>query len=140
MRRSLAMHRSSTPGKRNSLERGRRCEAAAQPAVAVGPARRSLRSLSRPPLNGDIVSQTGRAMSSNQLTEIFVELLEEGIACWRPVRAVPLGGTSFRIAADQEIPTEEKWAFSPGEAVTCEPRMFQNGLKALVATKRLDAG
>ena len=87
-----------------------------------------------------VVIQTGRAMSSNQLTEIFVELLEEGTACWRPVRAIPLGEAAFRIAADQEIPTEEKWAFSPGEAVTCEPREFQNGVKGLVATKRLGAG
>ena len=76
-------------------------------------------------------------MSSNQLTEIFVELLEEGTACWRPVRAIPLGGTGFRIAVDQQIPTDEKWAFSPGEAVACEPRVFQNGVKRLVATKRL---
>jgi hypothetical protein len=79
-------------------------------------------------------------MSFEQVTEIFVELLEEGTACWRPVRAIALGGTVFRIAADQEIPTEEKWAFSPGEAVTCETRVFQNGVKGLVATKRLGAG
>lgn len=79
-------------------------------------------------------------VSSEESTEIFVELLEEGTACWRPVRAIPLGGAAFRIASDQEVPAEEKWAFSPGEAVVCEPRVFQGGAKGLVATKRLSAG
>jgi hypothetical protein len=37
---------------------------AAQPAVADGGARRSLRSLSRPPLNGSIVGQLGRDLWS----------------------------------------------------------------------------
>ena len=79
-------------------------------------------------------------MSSEQAVEIFVELLEEGTACWRPVLAVPLGGAVFKIAADQAIPTDEKWAFGPGEAVTCEQRVFQDGVRGLVATKRMGAG
>jgi hypothetical protein len=79
-------------------------------------------------------------MSSEQSVEIFVELLDEGTACWRPVLAVPLGGTVFRIAADQAIPADEKWAFGPGEAVTCEQRVFQSGVRRMVATKSMGAG
>src|SRR5262245_12222892 len=47
-------------------------DAAAQPAVAVGRARRSLRSLVRPPLNGSIVSRTGAAvMREKELADLF---------------------------------------------------------------------
>jgi hypothetical protein len=79
-------------------------------------------------------------MSSEESVEIFVELLGEGTACWRPVLAVPLGGAVFRIATDQAIPTDEKWAFGPGEVVTCEQRVFHSGARGLVATKRIRAG
>lgn len=46
---------------------------AVQPAVAVGRARRSLRSFSRPPLNGDIVGQTAMALARRGSRKIVVE-------------------------------------------------------------------
>jgi hypothetical protein len=79
-------------------------------------------------------------MSSDQTIEIFVELLNEGTACWRPVRASPLGDSGFRIAVDQDLPIGEKWAFHPGDEVTCEPRVFEDGVRGMVATKKVGAG
>jgi hypothetical protein len=67
--------------------------------------------------------------------DIFVELLDEGTPCWRPVRATPLRDGVFRISADQAVPDEERWAFVPGNIVLCEEHTFQSGARGPLATK-----
>ena len=67
--------------------------------------------------------------------EIFVALLDEGVTCWRPVLAVPLGDAAFQIVSDQTVPDDEKWAFAPGDSVTCEERTFSDGVRGLIAVR-----
>jgi hypothetical protein len=64
---------------------------------------------------------------------IYVELLEEGVPCWRPVKAEKLPDGSFRIL--DSCPEEECWAFETGDVVKCEKREVQGGV-AWVAYSR----
>ena len=65
---------------------------------------------------------------------IYVELLEEGTQCWRPVEAEQLPDGSFRILGNP--PEDELWAFQTGNIVQCEERQFRSGA-GLVACRRL---
>jgi hypothetical protein len=65
---------------------------------------------------------------------IYVELLNEGTSCWRPVEAIPLADGRFQITALQS--DEENWEFRPGDIVECELKHFQNGF-GLVAYKKV---
>ncbi len=51
---------------------------------------------------------------------IYVELLNEGVRVWRPVRAQPLGQERYRLAASTD--PDEHWAFPPGSIVRVERR------------------
>jgi hypothetical protein len=59
-------------------------------------------------------------------TTIYVALLDEGTACWRPVQAINIDDHVFRIA-DQPIPEDELWEFRPGEIVRCDDYDFTDG-------------
>ena len=76
-----------------------------------------------------------RAVPSN--VRIYVALLNEGIAVWRPVQAYPLGSNLFRIIGADDDASDETWEFPLGSIVTCTPRRFQNGQVELVAEERL---
>ncbi len=65
--------------------------------------------------------------------KIYVELLNEGTACWRPVDARDLGRGRFQIV--EAAPEGEEWAFLSGEIVECRQQEFQNGA-GLVAYKK----
>ncbi len=54
------------------------------------------------------------------LAEIFVRLLDEGVEVWRPIRAEHLGGSVYRIAAQDYDVEIETWEFEPGARVVCE--------------------
>jgi hypothetical protein len=41
---------------------------------------------------------------------IYVELLDEGTTCWRPVKAERVDGDAYRIVGDK--PSDETWPFS----------------------------
>jgi hypothetical protein len=56
---------------------------------------------------------------------IFVELLDEGTRCWRPVSAERLSGDRYRIL--DAPPEDESWSFQAGEIVRCELRKFSDG-------------
>ena len=71
--------------------------------------------------------------------EIMVELLDEGVPCWRPVLAVQMEGGTFRIPSDMVVPEDETWAFAPGDNVACEERAFQGGARRLVAIRKLES-
>ena len=77
-------------------------------------------------------------LSDNEVT-IFVELLDEGTKCWRPVRASQMGEGMFRIIREQSVPEDERWAYDPGEIVWCEERTFSDGSRGLVATNVVTA-
>ena len=61
---------------------------------------------------------------------VYVELLDEGVDSWRPVRAMKEGPGVFRLHG--EPPDDERWAFEPGSLVRCEQRQLSDG-PALVA-------
>ena len=58
-------------------------------------------------------------MPSDGPITIFVALLEEGTAVWRPVQAEALGKDLFRIVSRNPDPEDEHWEFSSGEIVRC---------------------
>ncbi len=56
---------------------------------------------------------------------ILVELLNEGVKCWRPVWAKHLSEDTYRIM--DTVPEGETWVFQPGEVVRCKQREFSDG-------------
>jgi len=53
---------------------------------------------------------------------VYVELLDEGTKCWRPVSAERLSEDTYRI--EDTVPEGESWQFQPGEIVRCKERLF----------------
>jgi hypothetical protein len=76
-----------------------------------------------------------------KLTTIYVYLLNEGSASWRPVEAEHLGGDQYRITSINADPEDEQWQFSTGEVVRCSERNLSGGseLVAYVAVARSDS-
>lgn len=68
--------------------------------------------------------------------EVFVALLDEGTAVWRPVAAEQVGPGLFRLLGP--VPDDEVWAFPPGTVVRCESRRLSGGA-VLVAVERGEA-
>jgi hypothetical protein len=68
---------------------------------------------------------------------IYVELVEEGTACWRPVEAERLGPEIFRVVGEK--PDGEVWPFSVGDVVRCKVKTFQSGGMQLVASEKMSA-
>lgn len=62
---------------------------------------------------------------------IYVRLLGEGTAVWRPVAAERLHDGTFCILG--EMPDGERWAFKPGEMVVTRQHVFSDGLRGIVA-------
>ena len=54
------------------------------------------------------------------VTEIYVALLDEGVAVWKPVRAEQVHGKVYRILDQPYDRDNETWQFEPGERVECE--------------------
>lgn len=73
-------------------------------------------------------------MDGNKRT-IYVELLEEGTSCWRPVEADYLGRDLYRICGEK--PDGEVWAYSVGDVVRCRVKPFQSGGQELVAFEKV---
>jgi hypothetical protein len=67
-------------------------------------------------------------------TTIYIELLEEATACWRPVESEHLGGDLYRITG--EVRDDEAWAFEPGNIVKCRMHTFSEGSSGLVAYEK----
>jgi len=61
---------------------------------------------------------------------IYVNLVGEGIACLRAVRAEHLGRDFYKIA--ENAPEGETWEYQAGQVVRCEKKKLSSG-KALVA-------
>ena len=65
-------------------------------------------------------------VSSTDLATVFVRLLGEGTDVWRPVEAVRLGETTYRLE-DSAAPEDETWIFQPGDIVVVERRRSDDG-------------
>ena len=65
---------------------------------------------------------------------IYVALLDEGVAVWRPVAAEFHAQGLYRITDVQ--PEDERWQFTTGNTVRCEEHRFQDGTVGLVARER----
>jgi len=76
-------------------------------------------------------------VSSTDLATVFVRLLGEGTDVWRPVEAVRLGETTYRLA-DSAAPEDETWIFQPGDIVVVERRRSDDGLIAVALATQLD--
>ena len=63
---------------------------------------------------------------------VYVELLNEGTDCWRPVEANDLGRGLFQIISSQ--PENEDWQFKPGDVIECRKKQLQD-VFCLVAYK-----
>ena len=74
---------------------------------------------------------------NNNITEIYVYLLDEGTDTWRPVKAEKLSDNTFQIVSQNSDPEDEKWQFSTGDIVKCEERILSNSQKCLVAIEKL---
>jgi hypothetical protein len=66
-----------------------------------------------------------------EITTIYMPLLNEGTDVWRPVAAEHLDGDVFRVVGP--VPDDEEWAFPPGSVVTVAPKVFQDGIRGIVA-------
>jgi hypothetical protein len=75
-------------------------------------------------------------MDSNSKITIYIYLQDEGVDCWRPTFAIPLGNERYLIE-EQVIPEDEKWQFLPGQIVRCEQRIFSGGSEGLVAVEAI---
>jgi hypothetical protein len=63
---------------------------------------------------------------------IFLNILDAGINCLRPVKAEHLGRDFYRIV--EPAPADEKWEFLTGQVVRCQKRTLSSG-KAMVAVE-----
>ena len=68
---------------------------------------------------------------------IYVELLDEGTKVWRPVEALQVGPTQYRIESMNRDPEDERWRFQQGDVVRCESFTFSEGEVGLVAVERV---
>jgi hypothetical protein len=68
---------------------------------------------------------------------VYVALLNEGTAVWRPVMGERVGGDLFRLAGP--VPDGERWEFQPGELVRCVVQAFSGGERRLAAVARAKA-
>jgi hypothetical protein len=79
-----------------------------------------------PPLPQAIALPTGAGKPAT----IYLNLLDQGIACLRTVQAEHLGRDFYRIVESE--PEGENWEFHPGQVVRCRKQKLSNG-KGLVA-------
>lgn len=74
-------------------------------------------------------------VSSTDKEKIYVKLIDEVVAVWRPVSAVRVGHSIYRILPEDFDPDIETWEFLPGEDVTVEIREEPGG-KSLIAVAK----
>ncbi len=67
------------------------------------------------------------------LHTIYIQLLDEGTAVWRPVSAERLPDGRYLLPSSKQ--EDEEWAYPPGSIVECAERTFGDGTKALVALR-----
>ncbi len=67
--------------------------------------------------------------------QIHVALLNEAVDVWRPIEAVRVQASTYRIVDQPYDRAVERWQFEPGDEVVCEVTNLSGG-PALVAVRR----
>jgi hypothetical protein len=75
-----------------------------------------------------------RDPSKATTTQIYVALLNEGTAVWRPVAAEALGSGLYRIVSPDPDPNNEVWEYKSGQVVRCIRQTLSGG-EVLVAVE-----
>ncbi len=65
-----------------------------------------------------------RSVTTRDMTTIYIPLVAEGTAVWRPAQAEHIREDIYRITG--EVPTEEVWQFQPGELVRTREQRLSN--------------
>jgi len=84
-------------------------------------------------------SRVDSRMAHAEHATIYVYLLGEGVDVWRPVDAVRVGESLYRITSDcsDQRFAEESWQFVTGDVVRCTRRELAEG-ELLVAVERVE--
>jgi hypothetical protein len=57
---------------------------------------------------------------------VYIQLLDEGVTCYRPTKGVRIRDMVFKILAVENYdPEDEKWEFLPGSIVRCEKMILE---------------
>ncbi len=67
---------------------------------------------------------------------IFVLLLNESLAVWKPIKAIEVETNVFKIISKNEDPNDEQWEFNYQEIVKCEEKDLSDETRRLVATAK----
>ena len=80
---------------------------------------------------------SAETVSSTELVEIYIPLLNEGTDVLRPTKAIVLGSDCVQVLATTDYdPTIEDWQFPPGSKVRCVSEL-RGDRKLLVARNRI---
>lgn len=70
----------------------------------------------------------------NEMLDIYVEMLDEGVETWLPTKAVAIGDGKYRILAPEDYnPEFDYLAFVPGDIVRLKEATCYDGTKGLLA-------
>lgn len=76
-------------------------------------------------------------MKNNEISTIYVKLIDEPCLVWRPVKARMIESGLYLIIRDQKIPDDEEWEFNPGSIVRIEETDTSEGMSK-IAVERID--
>jgi hypothetical protein len=68
---------------------------------------------------------------------IYVPLLDEGVAVWRPVDALHKEADIYTITSANLIPDDERWQFTTGQSVRCRQKTFADAKTGLEAYDKI---
>jgi hypothetical protein len=74
-------------------------------------------------------------MNTEMTQEIYVALLNEGTAVWRPVEAIVVGDGLYRIVSKNPNPDDEQWEFTTGDIVQCITKSLSGGSRLVAVEK-----
>lgn len=83
-----------------------------------------------------LATAEGLVISGAAQVLVYVALLGEGTEVWRPVAALPVSATMFRLLGT--VPDGESWQFPPSSNVRCVSHVFSGGESGLVAVEAVD--
>ncbi|MEK6700550.1 MAG: hypothetical protein AABZ10_16080 [Nitrospirota bacterium] len=76
-------------------------------------------------------------MHDEDIETIFIALLDEAVDVWRPVEAIRIEKSKYKITSVNSDPDDEHWQFVTGDIVLCEEKQFQGGSRGLIAVKKV---
>lgn len=65
-------------------------------------------------------------------------MLEEGVDCWKPIKALEIGEGVFKIIENTPDPNDELWEFAKDDVVICIEKEFSDGKIAMVADRKIE--